>query len=105
MFKACDDHVMNIGGFTMATLFVRHKVADFGSWKRAYDAFDAERQTMGVTGHGVYQAEADPNDVTLYHHFDSMEAAKAFMESPRLAEKMKSAGVQGTPDIWFATRV
>jgi quinol monooxygenase YgiN len=89
----------------MATLFVRHGVSDFGEWKRAYDAFDGERQTMGVTGHGVYQAEGDPNDVTVYHHFDSMEAAKAFMESPRLAEVMKAAGVQGAPDIWFATRV
>ena len=41
----------------------------------------------------------------IYHHFDSMEAAKSFMESPRLQEVMKAAGVQGTPDVWFATRV
>ncbi len=40
----------------MATLFVRHDVADFGAWKQAYDAFDAERKTMGVVGDGVYQA-------------------------------------------------
>ena len=89
----------------MATLFVRHEVSDFDVWKQAYDAFDAERQSMGVTGHGVYQAEADPNDVTVYHHFDSMEAAKAFVESPRLREVMTAAGVQGTPDAWFTTRV
>ncbi len=89
----------------MATLFVRHNVADFGSWKQAYDAFDAERQSMGVTGHGVYQADDNPNQVTVYHHFDSMEAAKSFATSPRLQEVMKAAGVQGTPDIWFATRV
>ena len=89
----------------MATLFVVHDVKDFAAWKQAYDAFDAERQTMGVTGHGVYQADGDPNHVTVYHHFDSMDAAKAFMESPRLHEVMMKAGVQGTPDIWFATRV
>jgi hypothetical protein len=89
----------------MATLFVRHGVTDFSTWKQAYDDFDAERTTMGVTGHGVYQADGNPNDVTIYHHFDSMEAAKAFMASPRLAEVMKGAGVQGTPTVWFATRV
>lgn len=89
----------------MATLFVKHAVADFGVWKQAYDAFDAERSTMGVTGHGVYQADGNPNEVTIYHHFDSMEAAKAFMANPRLHEVMKKAGVQGTPDVWFATRV
>jgi quinol monooxygenase YgiN len=60
---------------------------------------------MGVTGHGVYQADGSPNNVTVYHHFDSMEAAKAFMESPGFREVMTAAGVQGTPDTWFASRV
>ena len=89
----------------MATLFVRHDVVDFATWRQAYDDFDAERTTMGVTGHGVYQAEGDPNNVTIYHHFDSMEAAMAFMQSPRLREAMAAAGVQGEPTVWFANRV
>jgi hypothetical protein len=76
-------------------------VKDFGSWKAAYDAFDAERKTMGVTGHGVYQADGDPNDVTVYHHFDSMDSAKSFAGSSRLKEVMAKAGVSGPPDIWF----
>jgi quinol monooxygenase YgiN len=88
----------------MATLFVKHDVEDFGTWKRAYDAFSAERETMGVTGHGVYQAEGNPNNVTIYHHFESMDAAKAFMGSDRLREVMTGAGVQGEPDVWFAIK-
>ncbi len=88
----------------MATLFVRHDVADFATWKRAYDDFDDERSTMGVTGHGVYQTEDSPNNVTLYHHFESMGAAKAFMNNPRLTEVMMAAGVQGRPTIWFTTK-
>ena len=62
----------------MATMFVRHSVKAFGTWKTAYDEFDAERKTMGVTGHGVFQAEGNPNDVTVYHEFESMDAAKSF---------------------------
>ena len=89
----------------MATLFVRHPVADFGRWKKAYDDFDAERQTMGVTSHGVYQADGDPNDVTVYHEFPTMEGAKAFAASARLKEVMAAAGVQGPPTIWFTNRV
>ncbi len=89
----------------MATLFVRHNVNDFGQWKQAYDAFDAERQSMGVTGHGVYQADGNPNDVTIYHEFNSMDAAKAFADNPRLREVMQSGGVQGAPNVWFANRV
>ena len=89
----------------MATLFVRHKVKDFNTWKAAYDEFDAERKSMGVTGDGVYQADGDPNDVTVYHHFEGMESAKAFMNSPRLREVMDKAGVDGTPDVWFVNKV
>ena len=89
----------------MATLFVRHEVKDFGAWKAAYDAFDSERSGMGVTGQGAYQADGNPNDVTVYHHFDSMDSAKSFAESSRLKEVMQEAGVVGTPTIWFANRV
>jgi heme-degrading monooxygenase HmoA len=88
----------------MATLFVRHKVSDFNTWKKAYEAFDAERKTMGVTDHGVYQVDGNPNEVTIYHHFESMDSAKAFVGSARLKEVMKSAGVAGTPEMWFATK-
>ena len=88
----------------MATLFVRHDVADFGTWKQAYEDFNPERETMGVTGHGAYQADGNPNNVTIYHHFENMEAAKGFMQSPRLREVMMAAGVQGEPTVWFATK-
>lgn len=89
----------------MATLFVRHDVADFATWKKAYDDFDDERAALGVTGHGVYRVEDDPNSVIIYHHFDSMDAARAFMGSERLREVMTAAGVRGKPTVWFATRV
>ena len=89
----------------MATLFVRHSVNDFALWKKAFDDFSAERSSMGVTSHGVYQLDGNPNDVTVYHEFNTIDAAKAFAGSPRLHEVMEAAGVQGAPDIWFANRV
>jgi len=60
---------------------------------------------MGVIGDGVYQADGNPNDVTIYHHFASMNAAKAFAGSDRLREIMQGAGVAGEPAIWFTTKV
>ena len=88
----------------MTTLFVRHPVTDYAKWRKAYDDFDAERQTMGVTSHGVYQLDGNPNDVTVYHEFASVEAAKAFASSPRLKEVMTMAGVQGAPTVWITNR-
>lgn len=87
----------------MVRMFVRHSVNDFAAWKAAYDGFDEERKSMGVTGQAVFQAVGDPNNVTAWHDFDSIEAAKAFAESPRLREVMQSAGVAGPPSIWFTS--
>jgi hypothetical protein len=89
----------------MATLFVRHTVTDFDAWKKVYDAFDAERRSLGVTSHGVYQRDGSLQEVTVYHEFDSVEAARAFAGNPRLKEVMQAAGVQGTADIWITSRV
>ena len=89
----------------MATLFVRHEVKEFSTWKAAYDSFDAERKTMGVTSHGAYQADDNPNNVTVYHRFDNMDAAKEFAGSARLKEVMHAAGVVGAPDIWFTNEI
>lgn len=87
----------------MVRMFVRHPVANFDAWKQAYDEFDPERSEMGVVGDGVYQSTEDPNDVTVWHDFESLETARSFAESDRLREVMAEAGVAGTPDIWFTT--
>jgi hypothetical protein len=90
--------------FCMATLFVRHTVADYSSWRKAYDGFDAKRRSMGVTSDGVYQLDGNPNDITVYHEFGSMDAAKAFAASNELREVMANAGVVGSPEVWFTQR-
>jgi hypothetical protein len=85
----------------MVRLFVRHPVTDFARWKRAYDDFDEERSGMGVKAHGVFQAVDNKKDVTVWHDFESMESAQAFVDSERLKEVMEQAGVAGEPTVWF----
>ena len=89
----------------MATLFIRHTVTDYGAWRKGYDEFDAKRRSMGVTSDGVYQLDGNPNDITAYHEFASMDAAKAFAASNELRDAMSNAGVIGAPDIWFVERI
>jgi hypothetical protein len=88
----------------MIRLFVRHEVSDYTTWRRHYDAFDAERRTMGVRGDAVYQATENRNDVTVTHDFDTLQGAQAFASSPRLREVMTAAGVSGKPTIWFTSQ-
>ena len=87
----------------MVRMFVRHEVADYAAWRTVYDSIDAERPSLGVTGHAVFQAVDDPNDVTVWHDFATLEAAQSFAGSPQLREAMSQAGVQGQPDVWFTT--
>jgi hypothetical protein len=85
----------------MIRMFVRHDVADYGKWRQAYDAFDAERQAMGVRGAAVYRSAEKEGDVTITHDFDTLEAAKALVGSARLREVMTAAGVISVPTVWF----
>ena len=88
----------------MATLFIRHQVADYTAWRTVYDAFAGVQKRLGVQAEAVYQAVDDPNNLTVTHDFATIEAAKAFTESPELHEALGSAGVQGQPAIWIANR-
>ncbi len=85
----------------MIRMFVRHTVRDYRVWRRAYNAFDKERKTMGVKRHAVFRAVTNPNDVTVWHDFASIAKGKAFARSRRLREVMKGAGVRSAPTIWF----
>jgi len=87
----------------MVRLFVRHNVDDYGTWRKAYDEFDEERGPMGVTGDAVFQAIENPNAVTVWHDFDTAEAAQAFASSDKLRNAMQQAGVQVEPQIWIVT--
>ena len=87
----------------MVRMFARHPVKDYATWRKAYDDFDSERPAYGVKGDAVYQATDDPNDVTVWHDFETIEAAQAFAGSDRLKEVMQGAGVAGPPTIWFTT--
>jgi hypothetical protein len=87
----------------MIRMFVRHEVSDYGKWRQAYDAFDAERRAMGVKAAAVYRSAEKEGDVTVTHDFDSIDAAKALAASPRLREVMVAAGVLGAPAVWFTT--
>ena len=84
-------------------MFVRHEVADYAAWRKAYDGLGSSRRKQGVTGQAVYQGAENPNDVTVTHDFRSLEKAKAFAASAGLKTAMEHAGVKGAPQIWFAS--
>jgi len=86
-------------------LFVRHEVADYATWRKAFDAFAPMQKKGGVFFKAVYQSTDNPNDVTVVHDFHSLEKAKAFVANPELKAAMEKGGVKGAPQMWFTTKV
>jgi hypothetical protein len=87
----------------MVRLFVRVNVADYETWREVYDEFYGERVDMGVMGDAAFQLVDDPNDVTVWHDFETAELARAFASSEALRNVMQRAGVEGEPQLWFTT--
>jgi hypothetical protein len=85
----------------MATLIVKHRVANFEAWKKVFDEFIPVRAKHGWMGHLVLQDAADPNVVTIVNRVKTLDGAKAYGGSAELRAAMQRAGVQGAPDISF----
>lgn len=84
-------------------LFVHHAVAEYSTWRKAYDSFVPAMHKLGVVAQGILQLEGSPNEVIVYHDFSSDGKAKAFAVSPELKSAMQRAGVKGEPQIWITS--
>ena len=85
----------------MATMIVKHRVADFANWKKVFDEMEGVRREHGWTGYEIYRDATDPNVVTIVNHMRDLAGAKQYGGSPALREAMGRAGVQGPPEIAF----
>ena len=89
----------------MITLFSRDSVSDYGKWREAFERFQPTLREKGVVASAVYQSVDDPNDITVAHDFETLDAAKAFASSSELSAARPGAGVEDQPTMWFTTRV
>jgi hypothetical protein len=85
----------------LAGVIVKHEVADFAAWKRAFDADAPAREAAGVVGHAVNRAAKNENIVVVYLQAESLQALQSFAASPDLKQTMKAAGVIGVPELTF----
>ena len=86
----------------MNVVIVHHTVANYDTWKSAYDAHEPARRANGCTSATVTRAPSAADgstEVTIAMDFPNADAAKGFLDDRGLAEAMKAAGVVGIPDI------
>jgi hypothetical protein len=89
----------------MATMIVKHRVANFEKWKAAFDSLDKVRKDHGWIGSTVHRDATDPNLVVIVNHVKDLAGAKKYGGSDALRTAMANGGVQGVPEITFLNDV
>ena len=87
------------------SLFVRHKVQDFDTWKGVYDGAAQLIKDNGVIADSVHRSLDDPNSIIVYHQFAdtaALEGFKTLMDSNEFKEGPEKAGgvLPGTMEMW-----
>ena len=83
-------------------VMVMHKVKDFDTWLKAYDAEGkAARAANGMIDRGLARGVDDPNMVYIVFAVSDMAKAKARSNSPELKKLMTDAGVVGPPQFMY----
>ena len=89
----------------MASMFIKHRVADYARWKPVFDEHEPLRIEYGTVGHSLHRDADDPNVIIIAFRVNDLNRAKEFASSEELRSAMERAGVLGPPDIWFADDV
>ena len=83
----------------MTTVAVRHRVANYDTWKVGYDDHGAVRKEFGCTGDMLLRDASDPQEILVLTFWPTPADARAFTTDPRLPEVMQQAGVISAPRI------
>jgi hypothetical protein len=63
-----------------ATLHIEHAIADYPTWKAAFDRFADARARAGITAHRIRVREDDPHHIVIDLDFDAASRAHAFSD-------------------------
>ncbi|MBT5714157.1 hypothetical protein HOI71_24125 [Candidatus Poribacteria bacterium] len=98
-----DREGVNVGGPSDFSLFVRHKVENLERWMGSFNKHGHMRAEAGSLGGFVLFHPHENDDVIGFLGWESIDAAREFVEAPDLREAMEAAGVADEPDVLFLT--
>jgi hypothetical protein len=64
----------------MPTLLIEHSISDFDTWRDAFARFAEQRKQGGVLRERIMQPVDDPHYVLIDLEFDTLEAARRFLQ-------------------------
>jgi hypothetical protein len=79
------------------------KVKDYDVWKKAFDSNKQIRTDAGLSDRALGFSVGDNHNVTIVYTVADKKKAEEHFASPGLKERMKTAGVEGTPEtFWYS---
>ncbi|MCZ2475795.1 antibiotic biosynthesis monooxygenase [Aquirufa ecclesiirivi] len=88
----------------MNYVLIIHEVADYASWKKQFDRAANLRKAAGEISFQVLQFQHEPNKVVHFSHWEDIEKAKSFFDSPEVKQIRLDAGVK-TPEFNYLKQV
>jgi hypothetical protein len=82
-------------------MLMQFKVADYAKWQSAFESRDSIRKPYGLTNYAIGKGLDDPKKVIAILKMDDANKAKELTASQGMKDRMKEAGVTGTPSFTY----
>jgi hypothetical protein len=83
----------------MSVVILSHRVENFESWKKIYDADLTRRKEAGLREITCGPKMGDPNLIYMVFETDDLDKARRMIENEELKEVMRKAGVTGHLEV------
>ena len=85
----------------MHHVLIIHEVEAYPAWKKIFDQAAAIRKQAGEVSYRLLRYDNDANNIVHFSEWRSLDDARNFFESPKLAEIRKKAGVKAPNFIYL----
>ena len=85
----------------MAYILVRHKVKDYGKWRKVFYGHLKEVKNNGSQGGFIFRNKNNLNEIFVLMKWDSLANFKKFSQSKRSEEAKEKGGLVGEPEGWL----
>lgn len=85
----------------MNYVLIIHEVENYINWKKVFDNAAAMRKEAGEISYQILKDKKEVNKIVHFSKWTSLETAKNFFESPKIAQIRKEAGVKSPEFIYL----
>ena len=86
-------------------MLMQFKVADYAKWHSKFESRDSIRKPYGLTNYVAGKGLDDPSRVIVFLKMEDPNRAKELTASQGMKDRMKEAGVTGTPTFTYLETV